>query len=150
MNYPLKKIFALLLFTGVIGGVSGGLIVGLVVDGQIRSIVMQQYFERLQPANPAGALSAPLAQRLETQTQGSGLATTAIPGTTQPASAASSSVTLDSAQSNSPSFKKDCRKELESFCGGIEPGGGRYQKCLIKHKSELGAVCRRVVEALSK
>jgi hypothetical protein len=37
--------------------------------------------------------------------------------------------------------KMACSVEIETFCSGIRPGGGRIVRCLIKHKSQLSPIC---------
>jgi hypothetical protein len=35
-----------------------------------------------------------------------------------------------------------CKADAESFCKGIQPGGGRIARCLVEHKSELSEPCK--------
>jgi hypothetical protein len=36
-----------------------------------------------------------------------------------------------------------CKPELEKFCKGIQPGGGRLKVCLEQHRSELSDACTK-------
>jgi hypothetical protein len=36
-----------------------------------------------------------------------------------------------------------CRQDIEKFCPGIQPGGGRYRDCLQQHASELSPACQQ-------
>src|SRR5262249_25614951 len=39
-----------------------------------------------------------------------------------------------------------CRPDLEKFCKGVKPGGGRLVECLKQHESELSGGCRAKLE----
>jgi hypothetical protein len=38
--------------------------------------------------------------------------------------------------------KQACAKDIEKFCAGVTPGGGRLMKCLKPHINELTPACR--------
>ena len=38
-----------------------------------------------------------------------------------------------------------CRNDVEKFCQGIQPGGGRYRDCLRQHAAELSPACKERV-----
>jgi hypothetical protein len=38
--------------------------------------------------------------------------------------------------------KQACAKDIEKFCAGVTPGGGRLMKCLKPHLNELTPECR--------
>ncbi len=42
--------------------------------------------------------------------------------------------------------KQTCAKEIEKFCAGVKPGGGRLIKCLRPHLEELSPACREKFE----
>jgi hypothetical protein len=42
-------------------------------------------------------------------------------------------------------FRTACRKELDSFCKDVTPGGGGLKRCLRSHEGELSADCKQAV-----
>ncbi len=37
--------------------------------------------------------------------------------------------------------REDCKPDVEKFCKGIEPGGGRIRSCLSARQAELNPAC---------
>jgi hypothetical protein len=43
--------------------------------------------------------------------------------------------------------RKLCARDIETFCKGVVPGGGRILRCLGGHRDELSPDCREVITA---
>jgi len=39
------------------------------------------------------------------------------------------------------SVREDCKRDVEKFCKGIAPGGGRIRSCLSARQAELDPAC---------
>ena len=44
-------------------------------------------------------------------------------------------------------LRAPCRADIERFCPGIQPGGGRIGKCLKPHAQELSPECMEAAKA---
>ena len=47
-------------------------------------------------------------------------------------------------------IKGNCGRDIERFCKGIQPGGGRIAKCLREHNQELSEECRGKCELVKE
>lgn len=43
-----------------------------------------------------------------------------------------------------------CKADAESFCKGVQPGGGRIARCLAEHKNELTEPCKTALTTAAK
>ena len=41
--------------------------------------------------------------------------------------------------------RKACQADIEQFCGGTEPGGGRLGQCLREHEDRVSATCKNAL-----
>jgi hypothetical protein len=59
------------------------------------------------------------------------------------------------AQTNNPAtgvgsggkFRAACGEDVQRFCGGVQPGGGRLAQCLSSHTTELSPACGNRIAA---
>jgi hypothetical protein len=59
------------------------------------------------------------------------------------------------AQTNNPAsgaggggkFRAACGEDVQRFCGGVQPGGGRLVQCLSSHTTELSPACGNRIAA---
>ena len=45
---------------------------------------------------------------------------------------------------------RPCRADLEKFCSGVQPGGGRIVGCLKAHEAEVSPACHDAMAAHEK
>jgi Cysteine rich repeat len=45
-------------------------------------------------------------------------------------------------------FRAACGQDVQQFCVGVQPGGGRVVQCLSSHTHEVSAACRNMVAAI--
>lgn len=43
---------------------------------------------------------------------------------------------------------KACRADRETYCAGVEKGGGRIMQCMKQHAAELSPGCREALQAM--
>jgi Cysteine rich repeat len=49
---------------------------------------------------------------------------------------------LNEMRAHQEANKEACKPDVEKFCSGIAPGGGRIMQCLKQHESELSDACK--------
>jgi Cysteine rich repeat len=42
-----------------------------------------------------------------------------------------------------------CRPDIDRFCTGVKPGGGRVLQCLQGHQAELSSECSAVLKSVN-
>ncbi|HUJ65396.1 MAG TPA: cysteine rich repeat-containing protein [Acidimicrobiales bacterium] len=47
-------------------------------------------------------------------------------------------------------FGRSCRADVDQFCAGVDPGGGRIIGCLNQHQPELSSSCQAEMSRLAK
>lgn len=50
-------------------------------------------------------------------------------------------------QAEGAAGRQACRQDVQQFCKGVRPGGGRIVDCLLEHRKDLSDAC---YEAMSK
>ena len=38
-----------------------------------------------------------------------------------------------------------CKQDVQTYCKGIRPGGGRIVKCMKEHKSQISSTCKSAI-----
>ena len=51
------------------------------------------------------------------------------------------------AQAQSAAVKEACKADVEKFCPGITPGGGRLMECMKPHRKEVSDECKAARKA---
>ncbi len=46
------------------------------------------------------------------------------------------------------SLRQACAEDVQTLCGGIEPGGGKILRCLKDHKDKVSRSCKDAAESL--
>lgn len=41
-----------------------------------------------------------------------------------------------------PSVRQACQADIQKFCAGVQPGGGRIRACMAEHRDELSTACQ--------
>lgn len=44
-------------------------------------------------------------------------------------------------QRPSHSFRENCQEDIQNYCSGIQPGGGRLMRCLAEHRNQISQAC---------
>jgi hypothetical protein len=52
------------------------------------------------------------------------------------------------AQAEMKEIKDACADDVQQYCAGMKPGGGRIANCLKDHKDKLSAECKTALEGL--
>jgi Cysteine rich repeat len=59
--------------------------------------------------------------------------------------ALSSGVSLAADQPQSTSPRAACKADVEKFCSGVQPGGGRIVGCLKQNEAQVSASCKDAI-----
>jgi Cysteine rich repeat len=43
--------------------------------------------------------------------------------------------------------REACQADVQKFCPGVQPGGGRIRECIAAHKDELSPACRDALQS---
>jgi Cysteine rich repeat len=43
--------------------------------------------------------------------------------------------------------RQACEPDVQKFCEGVQPGGGRIKACMAQHKNELSQPCRDALKS---
>jgi hypothetical protein len=57
----------------------------------------------------------------------------------------SSAVALAADQPRSTSPRTACKADVEKFCSGVQPGGGRIVGCLKQNEAQVSAICKDAI-----
>jgi len=59
-------------------------------------------------------------------------------------------VSLNAASAQTAEQRAACSGDVQKFCQGVTPGGGRILDCLAKQKDKLSDACKKVIAAQGK
>jgi Cysteine rich repeat len=46
-----------------------------------------------------------------------------------------------------PTVRQACQADVQKFCAGVKPGGGRIRDCIAEHRDDLSQACRDALGA---
>jgi hypothetical protein len=78
------------------------------------------------------------------------------PSSTPPSSGPSTPPSAQSPPSQAPSqqavaeARAACATDIQNFCAGVQPGGGRIIACLKQHKDQVSDGCKQAVMKATK
>jgi hypothetical protein len=57
-------------------------------------------------------------------------------------------VALSAAPAQAQRGQGPCREDIQKFCAGVQPGGGRFRVCLQQHAADLTPTCQQHLQQM--
>jgi hypothetical protein len=49
---------------------------------------------------------------------------------------------IEQRRARAKEFAQACKRDIEKYCKGMRPGGGKLAKCLKEHQAQLSSACK--------